>query len=92
VDCSVSGDFIDWMRNYYVPRAVESGMVEKPRLMRLMGHKEGGACYALQLQAATLSDLQRWNQAVGKVLHEKLSKRFGDKVAGFTTFMENIDL
>ena len=58
----------------------------------VMGHNEGGACFALQLQAATLGELQRWNQAVGKVLHEKLTEKFGNKVAGFTTFMENIDL
>lgn len=92
VDCDISGEFLDWMRDYYVPQSVQSGMVKEPRLMRLMGHNEGGACFALQLQAATLGELQRWNQAVGKVLHEKLTEKFGDKVAGFTTFMENIDL
>lgn len=92
VDCEVSGDFLDWMRDFYVPQAVLSGIVKEPRLMRLMGHNEGGACFALQLQAATLGELQRWNQAVGKVLHEKLTEKFGNKVAGFTTFMENIDL
>ncbi len=92
MDCDISGEFLDWMRDYYVPQSVQSGMVNEPRLMRLMGHNEGGACFALQLQAATLGELQRWNQAVGKVLHEKLTEKFGDKVAGFTTFMENIDL
>ena len=92
VDCDVSGEFLDWMREHYVPQAVKSGMVEEPRLMRLMGHNEGGACFALQLKAPSLSTLQRWNQEVGKHLHEQLTKHFGNKVAGFTTFMENIDL
>ncbi len=92
MDCEVSGDFLDWMRDFYLPQALEGSMVRNPRLMRLMGHNEGGACFALQLEAATLGELQRWNQAVGKVLHEKLTKRFGDKVAGFTTFMENLEI
>lgn len=92
VDCDISGEFLDWMREYYVPQAVARGMVREPRLMRLMGHNEGGACFALQLQASTLGELQRWNQVVGKGLHKQLTERFGDKVAGFTTFMENIDL
>ena len=92
VDCDVSGEFLDWMRDYYLPRAMEMGMVLSPRLMRLMGHNEGGACFALQLEASTLGELQRWNQAIGKGLHEELMSRFGDKVAGFTTFMENLDL
>lgn len=92
VDCDVSGEFLDWMREHYVPQAVKNGMVKEPRLMRLMGHNEGGACFALQLKASSLSTLQRWNQEVGKHLHEQLTKHFGNKVAGFTTFMENIDL
>ena len=92
VDCTVSGDFLDWMRERYVPQAVASGIVSSPRLMRLMGHNEGGVCFALQLEAPTLRDLQQWNAQVGKPLHEELTQRFGDKVAGFTTFMENVEL
>ena len=92
VDCDISGDFLDWLRDHYLPCALESGQVSNPRLMRLMGHNEGGACLALQLEASTLGELQRWNQAVGKLLHEEMTSRFGAKVAGFATFMENIDL
>ncbi len=92
VDCTVSGEFIDWMRSTFVPRAVASGIVCCPRLMRLMGHNEGGVCIAMQLQAPTLRDLQQWNVKVGKPLHDELTQRFGNKVAGFTTFMENIEL
>lgn len=92
VDCDISGDFLDWLRDHYLPCALESELVSNPRLMRLMGHNEGGACFALQLEASTLGELQRWNQAVGKTLHEEMTSRFGAKVAGFATFMENIDL
>ena len=92
VDCDISGDFLDWMRDCYLPLATANGLVGNPRLMRLMGHNEGGACFALQLEASTLGELQRWNQAVGKTLHEELTARFGDKVAGFTTFMENLEI
>ena len=90
VDCAVSGEFLDWIRETYLPLACEDSRVRHPRLMRLMGHNEGGVCYAVQLEADSLGDLQRWNQAVGKRLHQLLTDRFGDKVAGFTTFMEVI--
>lgn len=92
VDCSVSGAFLDWIREYYLPLALRDGVVSNPRLMRLMGHNEGGVCLALQLEAPTLGALQRWNLTVGKPLHDELTEHFGDKVAGFTTFMENIDI
>lgn len=92
VECSISGEFIDWIKQEFLPRATEKGLVSHPRLMRLMGHNEGGACFALQLQADSLRLLQQWNQEVGKALHQAIIDRFGDKVAGFTTFMENIDI
>lgn len=91
VECSISGEFIDWMKQEFLPQAMSHGLVEEPRLMRLMGHNEGGACFAVQLQAPSLRQLQQWNQAVGKNLHQAITERFGDKVAGFTTFMEVID-
>jgi hypothetical protein len=92
VDCAISGEFLDWMREHYLPQALEGGLVGEPRILRMMGHNEGGVCFALQLQAPSLAMLQRWNQAVGKRLHEQLTERFGDKVAGFTTFMESLEL
>ena len=92
VDCDISGEFLDWLRDYYVPQAMECGRLSNPKLLRLMGHNDGGACFALQLQASTLGELQQWNQAVGKRLHSEMTKRFGHKVAGFTTFMESIEL
>jgi hypothetical protein len=92
IDCSVSGEFLDWIKDTYLPQALDGGMVSLPRLMRMMGHNEGGACFALQFEAPTLGQLQRWNQAVGKRLHQQLTERFGSKVAGFTTFMENIEI
>lgn len=92
VECAISGHFIDWMKNVFLPQATSNGLVGEPRLMRLMGHNEGGACFAVQLQANSLRDLQQWNQATGKALHKAITEQFGDKVAGFTTFMEVIDI
>ncbi len=92
VDCTVSGEFIDWMNECYLPQATSNGLVSHPRLMRLMGHNEGGACFAVQLEATSLKNLQQWNQQVGKTLHQAIINRFGNKVAGFTTFMEEIPL
>lgn len=92
VECSISGEFIDWMKQVFLPRATENGLVANPRLMRLMGHNEGGACFAVQLQASSLKILQQWNQKVGKQLHQAIVERFGNKVAGFTTFMEEIQI
>ncbi len=92
VDCTVSGEFLDWLREQFVPQALEGGLVANPRLLRMMGHYDGGACFALQFEAPSLAVLQRWNKATGKQLHEQLTKQFGNKVAGFTTFMESMEI
>ena len=88
----MSGEFIDWMRQVLLPQVTNHKLVSQPRLMRLIGHNGGGVCFALQVQASSLKHLQQWNLAEGKRLHKAMTEKFGDKVAGFTTLMEVIEI
>ena len=92
---SVSGDaveeFIEWIRSTYVPQAMQGGRVSAPQLMRIMAQQEGGVGYALQLQAPSLGELQRWYQSTGKQLMADLTAHFG-RIAGFSTMMEQIEI
>jgi len=93
---SVSGDaveeFIEWIRSTYVPQAMQGGRVSAPQLMRIMAQQEGGVGYALQLQAPSLGELQRWYQSTGKQLMADLTAHFGRRIAGFSTMMEQIEI
>lgn len=89
-------EFLAWLRAEYVPRAIADGALTRPRLHRIMGHRgvdaDGGVSYALQLEADSLGQLQRWNLAVGKDLMARMVSRFGSRVVAFSTMMEKLDL
>ncbi len=88
-------EFLDWLRHYYVPSALSGGIVTNPQLHRIMGHRgldDGGVSYALQVQAPSLGDLQRWHLATGKQLMQGMMSRFGTRVVAFATMMEKIEI
>lgn len=89
-------EFLAWLREEYVPRATAHGVLTHPRLHRIMGHRgadaDGGVSYALQLEVASLGQLQRWNLDVGKDLMARMASRFGSRVVAFSTMMEKLEL
>lgn len=89
-------EFLAWLREEYVPRATAHGVLTHPRLHRIMVHRcadaDGCVSYALQLEVASLGQLQRWNLAVGKDLMARMASRFGSRVVAFSTMMEKLEL
>ncbi len=92
VDDNTTTEFIDWIRTQYVPQALATGIVSRPQLARIMGRHEGGTGYALQLQAATLGELQNWYRTTGKDLMTRFNTRFGTRAVNFSTMMETVEL
>lgn len=92
VDPSVVNEFVEWIRGTYLPKALEGDRLTSPQLMRIMAQQEGGVAYALQLQAPSLGDLQRWYQSTGKDLTALMTSHFGQRIVGFSTMMEKIEI
>lgn len=92
-DRSVEKDFLDWLKREFVPRAVECGRLSEPRLMLVMNAAESdGTNYSLQFRVADMETLEAWYGDTGCDLVELLSRTFGDRVAGFSTLLEEMDL
>ncbi len=92
VDSASVKEFVEWIRTSYLPMALADRQLSRPQLMRIMAQQEGGATYALQLQAESLGALQRWYQSTGKDLTARMTSRFGQRIVGFSTMMEKIDI
>lgn len=85
--------FLDYIRLQHVPMAVADGIMSNPVLTRVMGSgHDGGTSYALQLQAESVKELQKWCLGTGKKLSARITTHFGSSVAGFTTMMDVIDI
>ncbi len=92
VDPSAVKEFVEWIKEAYLPMALSDGRLSNPQLMRIMAQQEGGVAYALQLQADSLGTLQRWYQGTGKELTGQMTSRFGQRIVGFSTMMEKIEI
>ena len=85
--------FLDYIRLQYVPMATADGIMNNPILTRVMGSAhDGGMSYALQMQAESVKELQKWCLGTGKTLSARISTHFGNCVLGFTTMMDVIDI
>ncbi|MCR5314122.1 MAG: DUF4286 family protein [Bacteroidaceae bacterium] len=80
-----------FLRDDYVPAAIESGELKNPRLTRILSHNdESTECFSLQFEMESTAVLHKWHTAVGAKLNEQLVKTFKDKVVGFPTLMEQV--
>jgi hypothetical protein len=92
IDADQEKYFLIWIQEFYLPQVAEKGFLNAPRLLRVLSHRDEGACYSLQFEVENSAILHRWHQEQGVALNEELVKLFKDKVVGFPTLMEVVDL
>lgn len=90
---STAEEFIGWLKKDYLPAAMADGRLTEPRLSLVLNAEESdGKNYSLQFRAADIDTLGDWYAAIGSGLVASLSERFGDRVAGFSTLLEEVEL
>lgn len=93
IDDSIHDECLNFLSKEYIPKALASGLVEQPSLAKIdRQHEESGTSYALQFKATDLDTLDNWAVQIGEVLQKEMNNKFGSKVAGFVTLLEEIPL
>ncbi|SHE56074.1 DUF4286 family protein [Dysgonomonas macrotermitis] len=93
LDDSIHDECLLFLKDVYIPSALESGLLQSPSLARIDAqHEEHGVSYAMQFKTTDLDTLDNWAGSTGEKLQKELQKRFGTKVAGFVTLLEEIPL
>lgn len=87
----VHDHFMIWLREFYIPEVEKYGVLQSPKLCRLLNHHDEGTAYALQWEVEDSAALHRWHLDQGVGLNEELTKIFKNKVIGFPTLMEVIE-
>lgn len=91
VDDEIHHDYLNFMRESFIPQALESGFLLDARLARIVSqHNEPGTSYSLQFRVKNNDTLDLWFNCYGKKLTNKLTERFGNKAVGFVTLLEEI--
>lgn len=93
VDEDIQHDFIDYMKNRYIAEAVTDKKLAKVRLCKIHAQRvERGISYSVQFTFNSLDDLDNWDKKKGIKLNKELVKKFEDKVAGFSTLLEEMEI
>ncbi|MDH6535751.1 DUF4286 family protein [Parabacteroides sp. 52] len=92
IDKEILEDCLFFLKKEYIPQASLSGFLHTPCLRRVIQAEEGeGESYSVQFHVKNVDTLQYWLEQEGNLLHKKLIARFGSKVVGFTTLLDEID-
>lgn len=93
VDKEILEECLAFLREHYIPKAAKSGFLHSPRLMRVMNQGEDeGVSLSVQFHVKNVDTLNYWLQKEGAAIHKALTGRFGQRLVGFSTLLEEIDL
>lgn len=91
VEEKTHSEYLNFFTQIYIPTCIESGFLFEPRFSKIMSHNETGSlCYSLQFYVKNSDSLDYWLSNGGKELENKLVEKFGQRVVGFITLMEEV--
>jgi len=90
---SIEEEWKEWVLIEYIPQVIAPGLLNNPRFHRLLIENEpGNKSYALQFEVEDLDALELWFKNHSAEIQKCQSNKFQEKVLGFTTIMEILDL
>ena len=94
IEKDILPDCLNFLKSTYIPLATQSGFMHSPRMHRVLPHvdEEEGNSYAIQFRVKNVDTLNYWIEQEGLRLSHELVRRFGSKVIGFTTVLEEVEL
>ena len=93
LDKSLQEEFLVYIRQKFIPMSTKSGILTSARLARVFGREEDeDLSYAIEFQAADIEQLEKWNKEESKEVYNTLMETFKEKLVGFSTVMQIIEL
>lgn len=88
----IADDALFYLKKQYIPQAAISGFLQRPCLRKVLHTAtDEGISFAVQFHVKNMETLNHWIQTEGCRLQQALVDRFGDKVVGFSTLLEEIN-
>lgn len=92
VEDAVLEECLQYLKKRYIPQAAASGFLHNPCMRKVLHtRQEEGSSFSVQFHVKNIDTLNYWMEKEGAALHKDLTTRFGAKVAGFSTLLEEID-
>ncbi|WP_106829543.1 DUF4286 family protein [Parabacteroides pacaensis] len=92
IEKEVLAECVDFLKKTYIPQAIASGFLMNPKMYRVVSSEdEGGESFSIQFSVKNTETLDYWMGKEGKACHRSLLERFGEKIIGFSTLLEEVD-
>ncbi|MDR2920401.1 MAG: DUF4286 family protein [Tannerella sp.] len=92
VDDEILNESIEYLKQEFIPSSIHSGILSHPVLQRVLQNSEAGTSLCVQFRVKDQPTLHEWIRHEGIAIQQKLVERFGTKMAGFSTLLDEIDL
>ncbi|HTH58294.1 MAG TPA: DUF4286 family protein [Cyclobacteriaceae bacterium] len=91
VDKEIELDWLSWMKDYYLPKAMGSGAFIDHKIYKVLTHEdEGSVSYSIQYFSDAIEKIVFYLNNDGKVLVEELRLRFKDRHVVFNTLLQEL--
>ena len=89
VDKEIEMEWLQWMKDYYLPRAMQSGAFLEHRIYKVLTHEdENSVSYSVQYFSDAIEKIVQYLNNDGKVLLEELRNRYKEKHVVFNTLLQ----
>ena len=85
----IADEWLQWLREEHIPEMLNTGCFYNHKIVRLLEVDDSeGPTYAIQYNAASKADYNRYIEQHAEVLRSKSYKKWGDKFIAFRSVMQ----
>ena len=91
VEVSIESQWMDWMRDEYLPKMMKTGKFIKVVLFKVITEEDmGGSSYATQYHCNSHDDFERYLAEDAPMLRNQAVEKFGERILSSNTELEQI--
>jgi hypothetical protein len=91
VDKDIELEWLQWMKDYYLPKAMNSGAFMEHKIYKVLTHEdEGSVSYSIQYFSDAIEKIVFFLNNDGKILVEELRLRYKDRHVVFNTLLQEL--
>ncbi|MDQ3277315.1 MAG: DUF4286 family protein [Bacteroidota bacterium] len=92
VEASIADAWLTWLLNEHIPDMMKTGCFSSNRVVRLLEVDDReGPTYAIQYNADSKADYNRYIQLHATTLREKSYAKWGDRFIAFRSVMQDVE-
>lgn len=93
IEESVVRNFLIWLQEHYIPTVLKTRLLRSPKMFEVLSNREPDVYnYSLQWEVDDSKTLHEWYTKHGIELNKEMMNIFKDKVIGFPTLLEVVEL